>query len=128
MHVLCLQARRAFVCLGAGEPDEAGDLGEQAALADLLSRERQLRDRNSQLLVPHKSFRSVLHILDQAQVCAAMQALSTGLFPSALLLSSDSGQPAIDLELWRFSRSCQYHPLVHNSFSSQKAGWLAGKL
>ena len=60
-------ARKAE-CVGAGKPDQAGDLGEQAALADLLSRERQLRDRNSQLLVPHKSFRSVLQILDQAQV------------------------------------------------------------
>ena len=79
-----------FETLMAGEPDQAGDLGEQAALADLLSRERQLRDRNSQLLVPHKSFRSVLHILDQAQVRAGAPPGAVYLGPTSV--SSATGQ------------------------------------
>ena len=53
----------------AGEPDDAaGELGEETALAELLSRERRLRDRSSALCVPGRSFKAVLDILEAAQV------------------------------------------------------------
>ena len=55
----------------AGEVAEAtGELGEETALAELLSRERRLRDRSSALCVPGKSFKVVLDILEAAQVGA----------------------------------------------------------
>ena len=41
---------------------------EASALAEVLGRERRLRDRNTQLLVPGKSFKRVLDILAVAQV------------------------------------------------------------
>lgn len=37
-------------------------------MAEILSRERRLRDRNTQLLVPGKSFKRVLDFLEHAQV------------------------------------------------------------
>ena len=41
---------------------------ESSALAEILERERRLRDRNTQLLVPGKSFKRVLDFLEHAQV------------------------------------------------------------
>ena len=37
-------------------------------MAEVLSRERRLRDRNTQLLIPGKSFKRVLDFLQHAQV------------------------------------------------------------
>ncbi len=51
-----------------GEADAGGEGGEAAALAALMARERCLRDRNSQLLAPGKSFRRVLDVLAAVQV------------------------------------------------------------
>ena len=39
-------------------------------MAEVLSRERRLRDRNTQLLIPGKSFKRVLDFLQHAQVGA----------------------------------------------------------
>ena len=47
---------------GAGE-----DLGDAAALTKLLGKERQLRDRNSQMTIHGKSFKRVLDLLGIAQ-------------------------------------------------------------
>ena len=41
---------------------------EASALAEVLGRERRLRDRNTQLLIPGKSFKRVLDILAIVQV------------------------------------------------------------
>ena len=41
---------------------------EGSAMAEVLSRERRLRDRNTQLLIPGKSFKRVLDFLQHAQV------------------------------------------------------------
>jgi hypothetical protein len=46
---------------------------ETSALAEVLGRERRLRDRNTQLLVPGKSFKRVLDILVVAQVHSPLQ-------------------------------------------------------
>ena len=54
--------------LGPGGEAEAAGGGEAALLAGLMARERCLRDRNSQLLAPGKSFKRVLDVLAAAQV------------------------------------------------------------
>lgn len=42
-------------------------------MAEVLGRERRLRDRNSQLLVPGKSFKRVLDFLQHAEVLLTAQ-------------------------------------------------------
>lgn len=62
--VRCVQTRDLVLCPSAVQSAAA----ESSAMAEVLSRERRLRDRNTQLLIPGKSFKRVLDFLQHAQV------------------------------------------------------------
>ena len=59
-----VQTRDLVLCPSAVQSAAA----EGSAMAEVLSRERRLRDRNTQLLIPGKSFKRVLDFLQHAQV------------------------------------------------------------
>ena len=57
-------------CMGAGEPDQAGDPGERVSIGELLSCERRLRECDSHLAAPFQRFRTVLQAMRQSRVRA----------------------------------------------------------